>query len=62
MDKHKKAVLFKGGILSDGGIIWKCTYFTVIREVSLLNEGDVYVVLMYEVVEFSVLRSKSIDV
>ena len=56
MDKHKKAVFFWGGI------IWEFTYCTIFREVGLLDEGDVYVVLMYEVIKFSVLRSKLEDI
>ena len=60
VDKHVAtsivAVLFRGGTLSDGGIIWEFTYCAAITEVGLLNEGDVYVILMYEVIEFRVLR------
>ena len=62
VDKHEKAVFFGGGIFSDGGIISEFTYCTVIREMGLLNEGDVYVVHMHEVIELSVFQSKSIDV
>ena len=62
MDEHERAVFFEGVIFSDGGTIWEFTYCTVIGKVGLLNEGDVYVAFMYEVIEFSVLQSESIDV
>ena len=47
MDNHEKAVFFRSGIFSDVGIIWEFTYCTIIGEVGLLNEDDVYVVLIY---------------
>ena len=46
VDKHERVVFFRGGVFSDGGVIWEFTYCTIIGEVCLLNKGDVYVVFV----------------